>query len=233
MQEIWKDISGFEGVYEISSYGRVRSVKSGKILSTSKCGGCRGYLSVCLSKNGKRYGKLVHRLVAEAFIPAVEGLSEVNHKDEDKTNNRVENLEFCDHKYNMNYGTRNIRSKDTHIKNGYWTGFSKEEYNRKYRECHKEELREYHKEYNREYRECHKEYNREYREFHKEENRLYAKIYYENNKEKIREQHREYYEKNKEKIKEYKEKNKEKIKEYKRAYYYRHREEILKKMKKK
>ena len=233
MQEIWKDISGFEGVYEISSYGRVRSVKSGKILSTSKCGGCRGYLSVCLSKNGKRYGKLVHRLVAEAFIPAVEGLSEVNHKDEDKTNNRVENLEFCDHKYNMNYGTRNIRSKDTHIKNGYWTGFSKEEYNRKYRECHKEELREYHKEYNRKYRECHKEYNREYREFHKEENRLYAKIYYENNKEKIREQHREYYEKNKEKIKEYKEKNKEKIKEYKRAYYYRHREEILKKMKKK
>ena len=233
MQEIWKDISGFEGVYEISSYGRVRSVKSGKILSTSKCGGCRGYLSVCLSKNGKRYGKLVHRLVAEAFIPAVEGLSEVNHKDEDKTNNRVENLEFCDHKYNMNYGTRNIRSKDTHIKNGYWTGFSKEEYNRKYRECHKEELREYHKEYNREYREFHKEELREYREYHKEENRLYAKIYYENNKEKIREQHREYYEKNKEKIKEYKEKNKEKIKEYKRAYYYRHREEILKKMKKK
>ena len=214
MQEIWKDISGFEGVYEISSYGRVRSVKSGKILSTSKCGGCRGYLSVCLSKNGKRYGKLVHRLVAEAFIPVVEGLSEVNHKDEDKTNNRVENLEWCDHKYNMNYGTRNIRSKDTHIKNGYWTGFSKEEYNREYREFHKEELREY--------REC-----------HKEENRLYAKIYYENNKEKIREQHRVYYEKNKEKIKEYKEKNKEKIKEYKRAYYYRHREEILKKMKKK
>ena len=127
MQEIWKDISGFEGFYEISSYGRVRSVKSGKILSTSKCGGCRGYLSVCLSKNGKRYGKLVHRLVAEAFIPAIEGLSEVNHKDEDKTNNRVYNLEFCDHKYNMNYGTRNIRSKDTHIKNGYWTGFSKEE----------------------------------------------------------------------------------------------------------
>ena len=233
MQEIWKDISGFEGFYEISSYGRVRSVKSGKILSTSKCGGCRGYLSVCLSKNGKRYGKLVHRLVAEAFIPAIEGLSEVNHKDEDKTNNRVDNLEFCDHKYNMNYGTRNIRSKDTHIKNGYWTGFSKEEYNRKYRECHKEELREYHKEYNREYREFHKEELRKYRECHKEENRLYAKIYNENNKEKIREQHREYYEKNKEKIKEYKEKNKEKIKEYKRAYYYRHREEILKKMKKK
>lgn len=233
MQEIWKDISGFEGFYEISSYGRVRSVKSGKILSTSKCGGCRGYIGVSLCKNGKRYGKLVHRLVAEAFIPAVEGLSEVNHKDEDKTNNRVENLEWCSHKYNMNYGKRNIRSKDTHIKNGYWTGLSKEEYNRKYRECHKEELREYHKEYNSKYRGCHKEELREYRECHKEENRLYAKIYYENNKEKIREQHREYYEKNKEKINEYKEKNKEKIKEYKRAYYYRHREEILKKMKKK
>ena len=233
MQEIWKDISGFEGVYEISSYGRVRSVKSGRILSTSKCGGCRGYLSVCLSKNGKRYGKLVHRLVAEAFISNINNLPEVNHLDEDKTNNRVDNLEFCDHKYNMNYGSRNIRSKDTHIKNGYWTGLSKEEYNREYRECHKEELREYHKKYNREYRECHKEELREYRECHKEENRLYAKIYYENNKEKIREQHREYYKKNREKINEYKEKNKEKIKEYKRAYYYRHREEILKKMKKK
>ena len=233
MQEIWKDIIGFEGVYEISSYGRVRSVKSGRILSTSKCGGCRGYLSVCLSKNGKRYGKLVHRLVAEAFISNINNLPEVNHLDEDKTNNRVDNLEFCDHKYNMNYGSRNIRSKDTHIKNGYWTGLSKEEYNRKYRECNKEELREYHKEYNREYRECHKEELREYRECHKEENRLYAKIYYENNKEKIREQHREYYKKNREKINEYKEKNKEKIKEYKRAYYYRHREEILKKMKKK
>lgn len=233
MQEIWKDISGFEGVYEISSYGRVRSVKSGRILSTSKCGGCRGYLSVCLSKNGKRYGKLVHRLVAEAFVPNPYNLPEVNHIDEDKINNRADNLEFCDHKYNMNYGTRNMRSKDTHIKNGYWTGLSKEEYNRKYRECHKEELREYHKEYNREYIECHKEELRKYRECHKEENRLYAKIYYENNKEKIREQHREYYKKNKEKINEYKEKNKEKIKEYKRAYYYRHREEILKKMKKK
>ena len=174
MQEIWKDISGFEGVYEISSYGRVRSVKSGRILSTSKCGGCRGYISVCLSKNGKRYGKLVHRLVAEAFIENTDNLPEVNHKDEDKSNNRVDNLEFCDHKYNMNYGTRNIRSKDTHIKNGYWTGFSKEEYNREYRECHKEE------------------------------NKLYAKRFYEKNKEKMKEKAKEYYEKNKEKRKEYK-----------------------------
>ena len=229
MQEIWKDISGFEGVYEISSYGRVRSIKSGKILSTSKCGGCRGYLSVCLSKNGKRYGKLVHRLVAEAFIPVVEGLSEVNHKDEDKTNNRVENLEWCDHKYNMNYGSRMNKTRETRLKNGTYSGLDKKGYNRKYRECHKEELREYRESHKEELR----EYNRKYRECHKEENKLYVKIYYENNKEKIKEKKRKYYEKNKEKINEYKEKNKEKINEYKRAYYYRHREEILKKMKKK
>ena len=231
MIEEWKPVVGYEGLYEVSNTGQIRSLKRNIILRPKK--EPTGYLrcNLSLNKNVKTFS--IHRLVAQAFLPNPDNLPEVNHKDEDKTNNRVENLEWCNHKYNMNYGTRNIRSKDTHIKNGYWTGFSKEEYNRKYRECHKEELREYHKEYNREYREFHKEELREYREYHKEENRLYAKIYYENNKEKIREQHREYYEKNKEKIKEYKEKNKEKIKEYKRAYYYRHREEILKKMKKK
>lgn len=225
MQEIWKDIIGFEGVYEISSYGRVRSVKSGRILSTSKCGGCRGYLSVCLSKNGKRYGKLVHRLVAEAFIPVVEGLSEVNHKDEDKTNNRVENLEWCDHKYNMNYGSRMNKTRETRLKNGTYSGLDKKGYRKKYYQDHKEyrdKIREAGKKYYQDNKEDVREYNRKYRECHKEENKLYAKRFYEKNKEKMKEKAKEYYEK-----------NKEKRKEYKRAYYYSHREEILKKMKKK
>ena len=225
MKEIWKDIIGFEGVYEISSYGRVRSVKSGRILSTSKCGGCRGYAGVCLSKNGKSYGRLVHRLVAEAFIPLVEGLSEVNHRDEDKTNNRVENLEWCDHRYNMNYGSRINKTMETKLKNGTYSGLDRKEYMRKYYQEHKEyrdKIREAGKKYYQDHKEELKEYNRKYREDHKEENRLYSKRFYEKNKDEIKEKRKEYYEK-----------NKEKMKEYKRAYYMKHREEILKKMKKK
>lgn len=220
--EIWKDIIGFERIYEISNYGRVRSVRSGRILSQSKCGGCRGYAAVCLSKDGKRYGKLVHRLVAEAFIPPVEGLSEVNHKDEDKTNNRVENLEWCDHKYNMNYGSRIDKTRETRLKTGTYSGLDRKEYLKKYRKEHKDKSRETGKKYYQDHKEEMKEYQKKYRKEHKEEDRLYSKKYRENHKEKM-----------KEKQKEYIEKNKEKIKEYKRAYYYRHREEILEKMKKK
>lgn len=225
MKEIWKDIIGFEGVYEISSYGRVRSVKSGRILSTSKCGGCRGYAGVCLSKDGKSYGRLVHRLVAEAFIQRPDGLYEVNHKDENKTNNRVENLEWCDHKYNMNYGSRMEKTRETKLKNGTYSGLDKKEYRRKYYQDHKEyrdKIREAGKKYYQDHKEEQREYNRKWKEEHKEECRLHQKRYYEKNKDEI-----------KEKWKEYNEKNKEKMKEYKRAYYYRHREEILEKKKKK
>ena len=106
--EIWKDIEGFEG-YQISNYGRVKSLgndktRKEKILKGSKNGG--GYLYVHLWKDGKRTMKKVHRLVAEAFIENPQNLPEVNHKDECKTNNNVLNLEFCDRKYNINYGTR-------------------------------------------------------------------------------------------------------------------------------
>ena len=113
-------------------------VDSGRILSTSKCGGCRGYVGVNLSKDGKRYGRLVHRLVAEAFIERPDGLYEVNHKDEDKTNNSVENLEWCDHRYNMNYGTRMNKTRETRLKNGTYCGLDKKEYKRKYIQEHKE-----------------------------------------------------------------------------------------------
>ena len=87
-----------------------------------------GYLKVNLCYNGKDKIIRVHRLVTEAFIPNPDNLPEVNHKDEDKTNNRVENLEWCDRSYNINYGTRKDKVRDTKIKNGCWTGLSKEEY---------------------------------------------------------------------------------------------------------
>lgn len=108
--EIWKPIKGFEGFYEVSNLGRVRSLESGrwknrvKILKPGKLN--NGYLKVTLFKDGKPKTFLVHRLVAEHFIPNPLNLPQVNHKDENKENNCFENLEWCDAKYNSNYGTR-------------------------------------------------------------------------------------------------------------------------------
>lgn len=106
--EQWKDII-YEKDYQISNLGRIKSFKWGKerILKQSQC--MNGYYYVCLSKNGIVKNYFVHRLVAEAFIPNPNNLPCVNHKDEDKSNNIVSNLEWCDVKYNTNYGTRNKR----------------------------------------------------------------------------------------------------------------------------
>lgn len=110
MQEIWKDVKGYEGKYQISNFGNVKSLnynnmKKEKLLSFWKS----KYLYVNLYKNNKGKSFQVHRLVAEAFIPNPDNLPEVNHKDEDKLNNNVSNLEWCTTKYNCNYGTRNSR----------------------------------------------------------------------------------------------------------------------------
>ena len=101
MKEIWKDIKGYEGLYQVSNFGRVKS--STKILANrlSK----RGYYIVTLYKNAKGVTKTVHRLVAQAFIPNPDNLPQVNHKDENKLNNRVDNLEWCTAKYNINYSS--------------------------------------------------------------------------------------------------------------------------------
>lgn len=104
-KETWKPVVGYEGLYEVSSEGRVRNVKTGRILKPGNNG--RGYLYVCLYKNGAVKNHCLHRLVAQAFIQNPNKLPEVNHKDEIRTNNNLDNLEWCTYKYNANYGTRN------------------------------------------------------------------------------------------------------------------------------
>lgn len=99
MAEVWKPVAGYEGLYEVSNLGHVRSLyryKKQLKPTASKA----GYLLVDLK--GKKFS--VHRLIAIAFLPNPEGYPQVNHKDENKQNNCVENLEWCTAKYNMNYG---------------------------------------------------------------------------------------------------------------------------------
>ena len=119
LEEIWKDIAGYEGLYQVSNLGRIRSldrkvcnrngfaIKKGKILKEAAVN--IRYKKVNLWKDNTGENKLVHRLVAEAFIPNPNNLPEVNHKDENPANNCVDNLEWCDHGYNMNYGTATQR----------------------------------------------------------------------------------------------------------------------------
>lgn len=105
--EIWKDIGGYEGLYQVSNLGRVRSLSRG-VLTPKKC----NYLSIQLYNRGVYENKTIHRLVAEAFIPNPNNYPCINHKNEIKTDNRVENLEWCTTKYNMNYGVATENNKD-------------------------------------------------------------------------------------------------------------------------
>ncbi|MEE6710063.1 NUMOD4 domain-containing protein [Lacticaseibacillus paracasei] len=108
MHETWRAVKGFEGYYEVSSLGRVKNVRTNSILHPWN--DYKGYREVELH-NGSHKAKTlkVHRLVATAFIPNPHRYDQINHMDEDKANNRVENLEWCNAKYNSNYGTRNQR----------------------------------------------------------------------------------------------------------------------------
>ena len=98
LKEIWKDIEGYEGLYQVSNLGKVKSKR--KILSPAK----GEYLKVNLNKNGKQNTCYIHRLVALTFIPNQNNYTHINHKDENKYNNNVNNLEWCTNKYNINYG---------------------------------------------------------------------------------------------------------------------------------
>lgn len=124
---MWKPVVDYEGLYEVGSDGYVKRLKREIVLPNGAVGivkehimertvGTDGYLYVTLCKNNKAKKCAVHRLVAVAFIPNPLNLPEVNHKDEIKTNPKVENLEWCDRIYNENYGTKKIREA---IKRGH------------------------------------------------------------------------------------------------------------------
>lgn len=116
MNEIWKDIKNFEGLYQVSNLGRIKSLerktnyiykKGGQHLIKEKIikqfQNKYGYLKCFLYKNGTRKTFNVHRLVAQAFIPNPNNLPQVNHKDENKKNNNIVNLEWCSNQYNAKY----------------------------------------------------------------------------------------------------------------------------------
>lgn len=111
MEEVWKDVLGYEGMYQVSDLGRVRSLDrhttNGRFLKgrLMKQRLNQGYLKVKLCKNNKHECRSVHRLVAFAFISNPNNYPVINHKNEIKTDNRVMNLEWCTVKYNTNYGS--------------------------------------------------------------------------------------------------------------------------------
>lgn len=139
MKEIWRDIKDYEGKYQVSNLGNVKSLnynhtENEKLLLPAVCS--KGYLFVHLCKNGKIKNYLVHRLVADAFIPDKTNFKyfdekdrleyinnldklQVNHKDEDQKNNNVNNLEWCTNYYNQLYGTHNEKIAKANSKTVY------------------------------------------------------------------------------------------------------------------
>lgn len=127
MKEIWKDVKDYEGLYQVSNLGRVYTFKRNKLMTPVKCR--KGYLRIKLRVNNCAKSVAVHRLVAQAFIPNPENKPQVNHIDEDKTNNVVSNLEWVTNKENCNHGTKIQRGIDSvskpilHIHNGITTEY--------------------------------------------------------------------------------------------------------------
>lgn len=131
--ENWKDVVGYEGLYQVSNLGRVKRVEhktTNNILLEERISGqfinTNGYATVSLSKAGVDKFQGVHRLVAQAFIPNPDNLPFVNHKDENPLNNNVENLEWCTAKYNSNYGT--IKDRKSKSMTKAWTKRKEEGY---------------------------------------------------------------------------------------------------------
>lgn len=125
-EEIWKDIPNYEGIYQVSTLGRIKVLP--RTVYVSRSGYRTGsysytrpekimspairskYLCVTLTKDGENRNHLLHRLVARTFLTEYKNYLEVNHKDENKLNNKLSNLEICTREYNKNYGTGNKRS---------------------------------------------------------------------------------------------------------------------------
>lgn len=128
--EVWKKIDGFDNYY-ISNYGRISNFNyrnTGNRILLKPFITKTGYKQINLiDNNSNKVKKYIHRLVAEAFLPIPNNLSEINHIDEDKLNNKIDNLEWCNREYNINYGTRNERMARSNSKsisqydqNGNW-----------------------------------------------------------------------------------------------------------------
>lgn len=125
MEEVWKPVKGFEGLYEVSNFGRVKSLSRyvrnsqdrGDRLIRSRflkqCEDTEHYLLVGLHKDGKQTMRKVHRLVAEVFLDNPHNFPQVNHKDENPQNNKLPNLEWCSARYNNNYGHHTGRQART------------------------------------------------------------------------------------------------------------------------
>ena len=126
INEIWKDIPGYEGIYQASNLGRIKVLS--RVIYVTRSGYRTGsysyvapekimspgirtnYLCITLTKDGQKCNHILHRLIAKTFLSEYKDDLEVNHKDEDKLNNVLDNLEVCTREYNKNYGTGNIRS---------------------------------------------------------------------------------------------------------------------------
>jgi hypothetical protein len=109
-EQIWKDVIGYEGLYQVSNLGNVKSLgnkfsRKERLLKLSFQS--KGYLTVVLQKDAKRKMVLVHRIVAEHFIHNVESKPQINHIDGNKTNNAIENLEWVSHRENLNHAIKN------------------------------------------------------------------------------------------------------------------------------
>lgn len=203
MEEVWKDIENYEGLYQVSNFGKVRSVEREIVYSDGRVYKYKssiikpsfnkrtGYYSTCLRKNGKPKTFRLNRVVAQTFLPNPNNLPSVNHKDENKLNNFVwvnedgsvdiekSNLEWCDDKYNSNYGNRCENYRKTRLGDRYKEAFfdKKEWYEKNKEEILKKQ--------------------REYYQNNKEHKLARGKEYYQENREKILERNREYYKKKK------------------------------------
>ena len=112
----WRSVVGYEGLYEVSDSGLIRSLprrgtRSKSIQIRKACNNNKGYKQVCLSKDGKTKMAYIHRIVAQAFISNPDNLPEINHKDENPLNNNISNLEWCDRTYNNRYGSRSQKTR--------------------------------------------------------------------------------------------------------------------------
>lgn len=174
--EIWKEIKGYEGLYEVSSEGRVRNVRTNRILKQNR--NYQNYLQTNLYKNGVKKTYYTHVIVKNTFDinPDPEHLTQINHINEIKDDNRLENLEFCTPKYNSNYGHHIQNMFDTNIKNGHWNpercGIDEKERRKKYHQEHYQKNRDKILEQNKVWRDAHKEKFREYTRKHREKLRL-------------------------------------------------------------